>query len=231
MTKQKRNTFFLILFVLFLVGCDTSPAEVAEIPKEKEAITQWAERTKSFGNQDFTASREEAETDLESRFQLEFTPTFINLENLVKDEFVIDGVTANNPEVRIQATERQLNVTEQMGFFQGENAISYANLMIDYKYLDYREQVKVDLIGLEISFWTGGDSYIGTDFQALIEAIGIELKIPEKDLEEGLEKLAVPNEHADQQIEIFNDLQMASEERTVGQSLSVELGEDRKSVV
>ncbi|MHC5372907.1 hypothetical protein ACYSNU_03820 [Enterococcus sp. LJL120] len=44
----------------------------------------------------------------------------------------------------------------------------------------------------DMNFWSGGDSYVGTDFVALVEQVGELYVIPKEDLTAGLEKLARP---------------------------------------
>ncbi|MBM7687453.1 hypothetical protein BCR24_07430 [Enterococcus ureilyticus] len=230
---MKRWTIWLFLVTIgfSLAGCTQKTQSTAneQLPKNEAAFTWWSDRSKPFGEYNYTVMDEkQAQDDLENKFHVVLLPSFDKARELIKTDFLLDDVVEEPEEFTINATKRELRFSSQIKFknLQGQYS-SYGTVTAKYDYLEDQKKVRLSNQRIELYNATANEKYNGKNLDDTLKKLGTLLELD--DLEQLLKNFK--KETADQEkrkgkdIVIYEDFHEGQKKHLFGKSFGVEYNE------
>lgn len=168
----------IIALTLLVTGCTGSSTAEKELPEDEQTLTWWEARTKDFGSYDYQATEEEAQQDLNERFDVELLPSFEQAQTIIEETFSTANRTVAPKDYYFYASNDELIVTNIIRF-KGDDpgATSYGRIIESYNYLAELKKVKVASQRVELYNETLSNKYNGKELSATLTELGSLLKI------------------------------------------------------
>ncbi|MBL1224032.1 hypothetical protein [Enterococcus sp. BWR-S5] len=225
MRKYITLLFCLSAFVL-LTACSKqkSTADV-ELPEEDAAFVWWGERTRNFGQSEYTISEDEIKEVVEEKYGQKLLPLFEAANGVIDEEFSQDDLTMEE-KIAVVAFERTFRLTRSAFFAnkEGENLVSMKST-IEYEYYQDSGKSKLASQATEIRTATGDGAYLGKDLEAFIKHLMalMDISASEKSVK-SFEKKNGEDEKslAGQSVSVYDSRPTGKEEQTFGKYLIVQ---------
>lgn len=185
--KQYLLTFTLIALLVIIGGCGEED-RYTQFSNEEKALGWSGERTRSFGDADYSTIGSEAEAfDLLQKKYKVIIPTYYEeTKKMLIKEIPSKIVHSGEAKYAIFARNKELEFRTIYPFYKGEVLQVFSEVVLTYVYSIDNEQayLKSQIVTTKISSIKG--NLPNDNIKELIEAIGKNMKVPEKQIVSGL---------------------------------------------
>jgi hypothetical protein len=218
--------FALFCCSLLLAACSKSETNANNLTPEDQKISWSQPRKSSFYNYSFEElGKEEADELLVDKLQLAYTETLTAASEVLVNQLVeTDKCWIESTQYTISSEKREVNYLEYWTFKTSEGYYPlYVQTQTIYTYEEEKEIAYASRESIEVKNVASTGEFNGKDLKKLISQLSGVYNIPEKDFSV---KLSEVIQQTDTMTVLYDTLEAAKKEKTIGKKLYVKRAEN-----